>query len=214
MNASDQALAHQHVMPLSLCFKGERDYLQGTDLAEAVATLARKELGAGVSRLQIAMHRFFCVQPDMHWAWLDDAGKLERPRTAGADFSVAAGAQALRGWISESTRKVDRRIDFDEQRITARCRLAGDSIAIEGETGFLPIEVAVSMTKTLHNRRYPAPAGRWIFTKLDLNRLPAPADAARLSIALRDNLHGRLTKSEIRAGGEVLGSIYFSLLGP
>lgn len=114
--------------------------------------------------------------------------------------------------MSESSRKVDCRVDYDEDLVVARCSYGEDSIAILGETGCRPIEVAVSMTKALHNRQMPAVSGRWIFTKLEMGRLFRPGDARNLSILLRQNLHGRLTKSDIRAGGESIGSIYFSLV--
>lgn len=197
-------------LPLELPFKGGRDYLHGTDVYEDLASLAARELGSGIYRFQMALHRFFARQPDLHWS--EDQQQPARPRDAVADFSAAARARKLSGWLSESGRPVGHRVEYDEDRIASRCSFARDSIRIEGETGFLPIEVAVSMTKVLHYRRMPPAAGRWIFTKLDLRRLLAAADAAALSIVLRDNLHGRLTKSDILARGEAVGAIYFSLV--
>jgi hypothetical protein len=158
----------------------------------------------------MALHRFFARQPDLHWS--DDSDPSVRPRDAVADFSAAVSARRLSGWLSESGRPVERRVEYDEDRIASRCSFAQNSIRIEGETGFLPIEVAVSMTKALHYRRMPPAAGRWIFTKLDVRRLLSPADAGALSIVRRDSLHGRLTRSDILVHEESLGAIYFSLV--
>ena len=212
MSASAPAIAAIRLEPLALCFKGERDYLQGGDLVEAVSGVARRELGSRVARFQVAVHRFFRAQPDLHWGMTNDARGFARPAAAGADFTVLADGPALCGWLSESTRAVDRRVPFDEPGIAARCKIDGDAIALRAQTGFLPIEVAVSMTKALHNARLPADSGRWIFTKLDLQRLLQPRDGADLAVELKGNLHGRLTKSEIRAAGQPIGWIYFSLL--
>lgn len=198
------------VHPLKLCFKGSRTYLHGTDVYEEIAALARRELRSDDCRLQFAIRRFFSAQPDLHWT--PAPGAPGRPADAVVDFSVSTPAPGVSGWMSESSRKVDCRVDYDEDLVVARCSYGEDSIAILGETGYRPIEVAVSMTKALHNRQMPAVSGRWIFTKLEMGRLFRPGDARNLSILLRQNLHGRLTKSDIRAGGESIGSIYFSLV--
>jgi hypothetical protein len=196
--------------PLSLCFKGNRDYLHGTDIYESVTAFARKELGHGLDRLQMTLHRFFSTQPDMHW--IAQERRHSGQRDSVVDFSVAAGARKAMGWLTASGRRVERRVAYEEERIEAQCTLAENSISISGDTGFLPIEVAVSMTKVLHVKRVPATSGRWIFTKLDMRRLFEPADASRLAINLGENLYGRLTKSGIFAAGQNIGSIYFSLV--
>ncbi len=90
--------------------------------------------------------------------------------------------------------------------------MSGDSISIRGDAGYLPIEIAVSMTKQLHNSLLNVSTGRWIFTKLDMRRLFRPADALSLTITLKENLYHRLTKSEIMSGSDLLGAIYFSLV--
>jgi hypothetical protein len=202
--------ANVRTYPLELCFKGRRDYVQGTEMLEAVSALARRELGTGELRLKLAMHRLLSTQPDL--CWTDQPGGMDRPATAAADFSAAAGGALLRGWLLESSRPVTRRVAFEESRIAAKCRLESDAIAVDGDPGFLPSEIAISMTKQLHGARFPAPHGRWIFTRLDLRRLLEPGDAGALSVVLRDNLHGRLTRSDLRVAGRGIGSIYFSLL--
>lgn len=198
------------ILPFKACFKGSRDYLHGTDVYEALAALARLELGPDIRRLRLAIHRFFSTQPEIHW--IDPMGGPSQPRDAVVDFSVEGSGTRASGWLTESGREVDCRIAYEERLIEARCKIAGDAVSVQGDTGFLPIEVAVTMTKFLHAHRLPAASGRWIFTKLDLGQLLEPADAAALAISLVDNLHGRLTKSDIRVAGKRIGSIFFSLV--
>jgi len=195
---------------LELSYKGERDYLHGTDMYEAVAALVRRELGTGALRLKLAMHRLLSTQPDL--CWTEQRGEVDRPAGAAADFSAAAGDSTVRGWLLASARPVTRRAPHDESRIAAACRVEGDAISVSRDPGFLPIEVAVSMTKQLHGERLPVPHGRWMFTRLDLRRLLLPADAGSLSVVLEENLHGRLTRSGLRVAGHAVGAIYFSVL--
>lgn len=197
------------IVPLRLCFKGERNYLQGGDLCNAVMeAVSGSSVGEAV-RFQLAFHRFIAKQPDI--VWLEGEKTSSRPENVAAEFAVNGSLGKASGWLVETDREVDCRVPFDEERIALHCAYDGESVSILGESGYLPIEVAVSMTKQLHNRMLPSSAGRWIFTRLDVSRLFQSGDAAALTIKLQENLYGRLTKSEIKVHGEAIGHIFFSL---
>jgi len=197
-------------VPLQLCFKGTRDYLQGGDLCQAIMQAAGTLSLGEIIRFQLAFHRFIARQPDL--VWLDPQDPASRAKDAPTEFTISGTRGVLRGQLAESGRAVDCRVPFDEDGIVRSCDIAGNVVSIRGETGYLPTEVLVSMTKHLHNSLLPAQVGRWIFTRLDVTRLFAAEDAAGMSVELGENLHGRLTKSAIRVGGQVLGHIYFSLV--
>lgn len=197
-------------VPLQLCFKGARDYLQGGDLCQAIMQAASADPPGEVVRFQLAFHRFIARQPDL--VWLDPERPAARAKDAPTEFTVSGTRGVLRGQLVESGRTVDCRVPFDEDGIVRNCDIAGNVVSVRGETGYLPTEVLVSMTKHLHNSLLPAPSGRWIFTRLDVTRLFADGDAAGMSVTLGENLHGRLTKSAIGVRGQPLGHIYFSLV--
>lgn len=199
------------VVPLRLCFKGERDYLQGADIYQAVVEAIRSELREPVGGIRMAIRRFFARQPDLLWA--DSPELSARPGDAVVDYTVELPPRRPGGWLVESARPVECRLPFDEARIAMQCAFSDRTVEVMGELGFLPIEVVVAMTKQLHQRKLPAAAGRWIFTRIDLRRLLRQPDASALSVTLEENLHNRLTRSSIVAGGEAIGSIYFSLTG-
>lgn len=198
------------ITPLKLCFKGERNYLQGGDLCNAVMqAVGGSSVGEAV-RFQLAFHRFIAKQPDM--VWLEGGKPSSRPENVAAEFSVSGSLGKASGWLIETNREVDCRIPFDEEQIARHCSFGGEWVSMLADSGYLPIEVVVSMTKLLHNRLLPASSGRWIFTKLDLSRCLVAGDASALTITLKQNLHGRLTKSEVNVHGRSLGFIYFSLV--
>ena len=200
------------VVPLQLCFKGERDYLQGADIYQAVVDAIRGELREPVGGMRMAIRRFFGRQPDL--LWMDSPEPSARPESAVVDYTVDLPARRSGGWLVESGRPVECRLLFDEARIALQCAYSDRRVGVAGELGFLPIEVLVAMTKQLHQRNLPAPTGRWIFTRIELKRLLRRSDASALSVTLEENLHNRLTRSSIVAGGEAIGSIYFSLTQP
>ena len=201
---------NQRIVPLYPCFRGSRDYVHGTDMYESLAQLVHSELGLGIERFLMGIHRFSSAQPDIHW--FEDRDILARPRNATVDFYVSTGNRTAFGWLVESERKVDCRVEYEENTIAEHCTFSNKSASVLRDPGYRPIEIAVSMTKMLHIRFLPSATGRWIFTKLELSRMLEAANAATLRVVLRDKLYGRLTRSEIQAEGGTIGSIYFSLV--
>src|SRR6185295_7479549 len=165
-------------LPLQVCFKGNRDYLQGGDLCNALMDQARQIYAGDISAFTVAFHRFVNRQPEAYWA---DEASIKPPDAVG-EFSVAGTNGRLIGWLVESDRQVDCRVPFDEDKIARFCTSVDDAVTFHGDCGYLPIEVAVSITKQLHNRVLHDPGGRWIFTKLNLRRLFEPADANSLTV--------------------------------
>lgn len=177
---------------------------------EEIVAFARTRVSATIQKFHLGIHRFCNREPDL----LLYATQQVSPRPANvvADFSIATADSVSRGVLMESDRPVTRRVPYDEDRILELCKLEQDTISINVDSGFLPIETAVCMTKHLHLSRLPKADGRWIFTKLDLNRLFESSDSSTMRIALKEDLYGRLTKSEISVSGNNIGSIYFSLV--
>lgn len=199
-------------MPLDLCFKGSRDYVHGTDMYDAIVGFAASRLPGEISAIQLGIHRFFRHAPDL--VWFGDGRVPERTGAVVANFSMQSGGATHRGWLEDTTRPVACRKPYDEDRIGNMCRFEETTIVLEGTSEFRPIETIVAMTKQLHNRLYRVPAGRWIFTKLDIRRPLVPADASFPTVSLLENLHNRLTKSEIGTAEGPIGHVYFSLVPP
>ena len=198
-----------NVIPLSFCFKGERDYVQGTDIYEAVADLAREHIGQELRQLRLSIHRFLRTQADLYWS---NEPPAARPPEAVADFSAFGVGVCTSGWLLERARQIECRKPYDEGPVRENSVFTGTSVSLRASSGLSPIETLVSMTKHLHNRAVPAAPARWIFSRLDIRRLLRPEDAAGLTVRLVDNLHGRLTRCNVEVGGEALGQIYFSLV--
>jgi hypothetical protein len=194
---------------LDLPFRGDRDYLQGAAIYDAVieATLAvfPDSTNAGGT---IAFHRLLPTQPDL---WLvgpqDDSPAPAAPATS---FGLGGPYGRIRGWLLGSTRPVSRREAFDEEVIRAASELTGEKIALLRDPGCTPIEAAVALTKFLHYAVLPMPGRKWLFTRLDFARPLRASDLTGMAVALRSNIHGRVTRSDLSSANGALGSIYFS----
>lgn len=197
--------------PLDLRFKGDRDYLHGTDMYEALQRAARAAgLPVGVHRLSI--HGFARTQCRLALGAPGEA--LAIPENRVAEFSLETSAGRALGYMAETGDRVEGRYPFDEDAIGARACGEARRIVVDGTPPCAPIEVVVALTKKLHNTVLPRAQGKWVFTRIELPRALVPQDAGRIAIELKHNFNDRLTKSGVTSGNEAIGHIYFSLWRP
>ncbi len=194
---------------LDLCLKGDRDYLSGADLyAALVARLDDYLAGLRISHFRLAFHGFARKQVEMCFA----KGRLQsEPQNLVGKFALTSEADEFQGWLTETDVPIGCRYPYLEENIHGLCVINGRSVRIESRSGFSSIEEVVSMTKLLHNRLFPSSDKRWVFSRIDLNRLLRPADAGNLEVKLEQALATRITRSRILSGGSVIGSMFFSV---
>jgi hypothetical protein len=108
-----------------------------------------------------------------------------------------------RGWLGETDEPVMGRYEYDEPLLErahgiltcdmGNCAwVAKPDIAIQ----YKPIEVLVSLNKVLHYRMFPN-AGKWYFTRLELDRPLEPSDTAALKVLYEHMLAGRFTRAMV-----------------
>lgn len=189
-------------------FKGERNYIHGTDLFSALIGAA----GGGVlSNIRFTLHGFvhtstctlYLSRKKMDLAEVDDVKsrcQLERDGEMCWMALVEGGGDSSSGG----------RYAYEESRIVDACRMDGDGIALTQPVAFDFIEAVVGMSKHMHQQLFPHAVGRWIFTRIDLDEI---CDAReQLSLRLIHNMNCRLTKSVIVHAGKPVGALYFSLV--
>jgi hypothetical protein len=201
-------------IPLEMCFKGQRDYLQGADIFNAMSQALTGAAEKNALRpFTLAMHNFSRHQCDLLTLGGEDGGKrLPMPESRIADFTLGAGSDETVGWLSESERPVKCRYPFDESAIAQRCILAEKEIVFSGQSAYTAMDILVSISKQLHLTLFPPAKGRWIFTKLQVDHLLLPKDSDGLRVEFLQNFNNRLTKSSMWKRAEPLGYIYFSLV--
>jgi hypothetical protein len=197
-------------IPLSFRFKGERNYVHGTDMfTEFTRILSQANDLSLLTRFRMRIRRL--VRNESSFVLGPQAEDAPIPESAAADIRADFPGKTLVGYLMEGTGPVTGRYPYDEDKVKALCTIADKSITIFDDPHYLPIEVMVAMNKILHYHLFPPKKGRWLFSQLDISRLPDRDEATKFSIEVVHNLNNMFTKSKITVDKNPLGFIYFSL---
>ena len=201
------------VLPTTLRFKGEREYLHGTDIYDAlIDQCARVGLGEVDGPLDLTFSRFCTGQMDFRFAEYEDDRR--RPEDTVGHFNLTTGPATRFGWMVQTTRPVTERCTFDEDAITRRSKIANEIISDGGANDARPIEVVVALTKHLHYTVLPIDSERWILAQLRMSRPLRQLDKGSIEIHLINCTNTRLTKSSLYVGGDQVGEVLFTLVKP
>lgn len=158
--------------------------------------------------LHMVIHGFASHRCDFIYAL--DAGAMAKPERGCAEISTSSG---IHGWLVETDDEITQRLPYPEEEITVHSRVdEGHSVMMLDRVPYRPIEILVAITKHLHYRSYPETSGKWVFTRLDLDRFLVDEDGGQLAVSLQKSIGTRLTQSEIRSGDAKIGKIYFSMV--
>lgn len=205
--------SERYSMDLTLAYKGDRKYLHGTDIYNTVTRIIQeKNQGVDFTAIKLAFHKI--IKNQCQFIFGDHAALMGAlPENITFELEMVSPSAHIAGWFIETDNEVTCRVPYPEDEITKKCTLTEKRIAIDLETGYTPVEVLVAMTKDLHLNIYPVKSGKWYFAKLELKRLLQPMDACQLRVEGDQNLFNRLTRSRVYSGTDMLGHIYFSLVG-
>lgn len=191
---------------LNLNFKGDRTYIQGGDIYNAVVRIATRS-GDPAFVSSIAFRHFARHDCDVVW---------DKP--APSDSLVAQGRIAKKTadqafWVMESTRPASGRVDFDEQRLLAPAVSHGEEIVLERRSGYTPIEEIIALTKRLNYELAPDIPGKWVFGQLNAKG-PFPDDYSSLAVRRTAEVPRRFSVNRIVIDGAEAGDIRFIVGNP
>lgn len=194
---------------LDFDYKGDRNYIQGGSAYERVTGYLSESLPERMGgSFKMVMHGFARHRCDFVYAL--DSGAVSRPAGGRVELITSTG---IHGWLVETDDEITERTPFPESQITKHCRLAGARLAeMVSGTPFQPIEILVAITKHLHQHEFPDASGKWVFTRLDLDRLLSHDDCGQMGVQIQKSIGTRLTQSAVLSGGRVIGKIYFSMV--
>lgn len=176
-------------MDLRIPFKGDRTYLHGTDLFNALVA------ATGADRdIELTIFRPMTRLPA---ATRTDRTKA-KTETAGALFCTGAECWS----ITETENEVTERVPYDEGAIVSNGLIADESIVGPIAKSF--IETAVAYNKALLSS--VTGNADWWFVRLELKRVPPASGEVKVRLLVQS----RMTKSSIEIDGDEVGYIYFS----
>jgi hypothetical protein len=186
---------------LNFCFKGDRDYIQGTSVvSELFQTMANKKLS------QIDLKFNGIIQ-----SGLDLVEGAENPE-AKVNIRWLESDDTKIYQLVENGKSIDCRKEYNEDSIIDKTtlNLNSQSILLDEVTNYTLCENFVAMNKFLLQRIYPQEKGKWFFTRLEQTEFIP--DNCLIKVKLIKNFNFRLTKSDILVDGKVIGSVYFTMV--
>jgi hypothetical protein len=190
---------------LQLCFKGERTYLHGTDMFNAVCPTIEKWIGAAVSDITMSFHRVIRNQPVL------ELTSSASDRTA-ATVRFRAGDLDQIAHLKETDAVVSCRYPYDEDSIVAAAQLRGHEIRLERATGFTLVEEVVALNKGLATSVFRGAGGKWFLSRLVFDHYRMKRGDEPLKVVLSSSQTTRLTKSAVYLGDHACGFVMFTLV--
>lgn len=189
-------------------FKGDRHYLQGADIFNALCDwMLQTHRPADVRRLDLSFRQLTSQRLEI----LDHECPQRVSPVATATCDV--NGQVLRLWLYECGEMVEHRVPYDESRMTQGLNvdLARRAAFSEVSSPFSEMETWVALTKALHKACLPEVRARWVFARIVLpNGLQWPLEGKR-QLVIEGNWHNRLTRTRLDRDGQRVGEMYFSV---
>ncbi len=192
---------------LRLSFKGDRNYLHGTDIVPAILELSGPARDVHVQIYKMTTHALTA-----HWIDEVKLSELRREKRLCIlmSYSDVEGKPKFVGVTEDMTTGITESRPYDEARVVQSSVQDGHMISqSDGPTGTF-FERIVALNKVLLNQLEGV--SPWLFTGVELSRIPD--DRTAISIELTNKIGQRLFKSSITADDEIVGSIMFSRKAP
>lgn len=199
------------LLPVRFQFRGNRNYIQGSDIYnEMLHQLATVYDVDHFSAFRLSVHSI--VSRHCNIALCPDEDTRRSFASFQAEMRFTVDNNVLTALLLHGDQPVIDRKEYDEEPIRRLCTIEEKIIKITGFSGYTPIEVAISMTKQLHERLVDCTALKPWFTKIELTRPFIPGDLEAMEIHYQHNFSNKFTKSAIYSGTLLVGHMYFSLI--
>ena len=197
---------------LSLCLRGSREYIQGTNMLDAAMVAIACGTEARIENLSFSIGRMTSKNLLCNW-W--EAGSIVADQCDSVStFLFTSTGVPYEGRLVELEEDVKKRMPFDESVITKCCVFApGEKrVTLAGmPLGVSPIEVLVSMNKALHHEIYKiASNSQWVFCRWESSVWPLPNELGGVILTIEQSLGIRLTRARIECNNKLVGRMYFS----
>lgn len=188
---------------LDLQFKGDRDYLHGTDIIPALL-----EIVGPVTNLSVQINR---MTSHVLVAREVTAARVTELRRKGElsvlmSYERSAGGAAMIAVTEDRSRKVTASRPYDEAAVVRTATRDGNSIMQDASHIGTFFERVVALNKRLLNEL----EGKtdWLFCGLELTRIPA--QSAPLSVTMTGSFGRGMYKSAIESDGMAVGTLVFA----
>lgn len=196
----------QEIFDLDFCFKGERDYVHGSDIFNKLSDILQNS-GIENRSIDFSIHGISRSNLTVYTEKPNDLTSIK--------FALRyAGENDSKGCFYgiENEKKIDCRYAYPEEIIVEKIKSGENRFEAElhENSSFTFIENLLVLNKFLVNRIILNENGKWYFTKLQLKK-NVSSDFLPLKLVFKNNFNYKFTKTEIFANSESVGFVYFSL---
>ncbi|WP_394249692.1 hypothetical protein [Vibrio profundi] len=186
-------------------YKGDRNYLHGTDFYKFSVEYGEKAFSSSVyvnqlSFRQIARCQCEITQSKPSSGNIVSTGKFMLPNGETQPF-----------WWVETEKPVGERYEFDEDGLVATATIDAEAESIlmnHISDNYTCIEEVVALNKKLNNTVKKPGNGKWLFGQLQLSK-KLPMVYKKIEIKLNVMLHDKFSVSDIWLDGDHFGQIRF-----
>lgn len=191
-------------------YKGGRDYLHGTDLYNYSNAAVTNYYG-DAAFVKSIMIRSVARNTGSFFVDCEEAPEGFQET---AQFRIQNGDNVINGLFATDGGIVQENREYDESLVEGTAEISANEKRIEQltKTAFTPCEEIVGLTKYLHNSILMPKNGKWMFTMLDLKESILNFHKENFAIVLRQNLGGKMTRSNILVNNNVIGTIGFTVM--
>ena len=197
---------------LQFQFKGNRNYVQGTDIYSKINKVVSEDEGSYLARLRFidllkSNAMFSCAVDE------DSQNTSEVYPCAIGEICLKTGHAKLFKVVPDTNSRISGRSEYPEHQITSKLIIDRKVACLTDLTGFSLIEEAVASIKHLSNIIVPPKSGKWLFAGIQLNELmPVSRNYGQaLKVAQRQIVANRFSRNDVYLGDKVLATIEFSV---
>jgi hypothetical protein len=196
-------------------YKGDRDYVHGTDIFTEILTLLNKEYDASNDLIDIDMSIHLISRNKMSLYDYVDPSITQKP---GVVCNAKCGSHFQKTfYLYENEESVAERYEYTEEQIILKAKYSEDekSMFTESLGDYSFIENVVALNKgLLQILLTDKPAGKWYFTRIKLRGFNYEFihKNSLLKVQFKKNMQFRITDSIIFLDNNMIGNIYFSLV--
>ena len=202
-------MLHEEIIAFK--FKGNRQYVHGTDIIDSVIKKVEEKFGEYPDSIKGSFHRRLKSHGKIR---IYPQSKALKDITYNSLFTIEVKEKEYLVTLSQTDRPIKSAYTYDEEAVTLGMVYRDKSVQITVNNNYSFIEQIVALTKKLHLNIYPNSIGNWFFTKIQMQLSIAPKliPGRYLMIKARKNFHNKLTQNLIYLDTEFIGDIWFSLL--
>ncbi len=196
---------------LDFCFKGNRNYVQGPDIFDAVLEKLKNNFDLNkFHKIKYAAHSILDSNADVY---ITKDFKKDDFQIINSVITFTFEDQKYHAIVSKNENQISCKVDYSEEIVRTQSKIDNKRITFKNILDKSLTETVVSMNK-FYLQKTVTEDGKWIVVQFEYNDLTHYFNIENkiLELELISNFNNKLTKSKIFIENNLIGYLYFSLV--